>query len=275
MFRTDSKLFKIKYDFIFSIGEACSCTQSLRAVGLQNRSFPFDWVYKSTLMERTEMIQNNFQNWLSENAMEHLGERLSNNTPRNVYRNKLTGVVFNHDFPAQQALEKSYPAVEAKYNRRIARLYSLIRSSQNVLVVFLSAPNTTNHYSTEQIIQSEKTLSECFPGVNIHLLHIVNNNDITLDNAELRSLSPNCFSTSFCYNAFDKEVTYRVNFDPLKKFFKNIQLSNKHTTLMDRLNRWSLNHSFLNHIVRWRRNRNLQIFELFRIKLYSYKINQH
>ena len=33
-----------KYDLILPIGEACSCSQSLRTAGLQFASFPWDWI---------------------------------------------------------------------------------------------------------------------------------------------------------------------------------------------------------------------------------------
>ena len=35
------------YDFIFGLGNACSCTQTLREADLQVLSFPFDWVILS------------------------------------------------------------------------------------------------------------------------------------------------------------------------------------------------------------------------------------
>jgi len=39
------------YDLIFSIGEACFCTQILRFNNLQEFSYPFDWMYGSTFSE--------------------------------------------------------------------------------------------------------------------------------------------------------------------------------------------------------------------------------
>ena len=50
-----------KYDFVFSIGEACSCTQVLRQQGLQNASYPFDWLFGSTLVKRCEILANEFK----------------------------------------------------------------------------------------------------------------------------------------------------------------------------------------------------------------------
>lgn len=33
---------KIKYDLIFSMGEACSCSDLIRSINYQNYSYPFD-----------------------------------------------------------------------------------------------------------------------------------------------------------------------------------------------------------------------------------------
>lgn len=272
----NSSLFKEKYDFIFSIGEACSCSIVLRNSGLQCRSMPFDWVAWPNLIERSKMFQNNFCDWLPKDALQHIGEQLIEKVPKNVYKNTKTGTIFNHDFPLNQSLDESYPTVKDKYNRRIARLYKMIRSSKTVLAVNLAIPQSTLNYTTEQLIQVKNTLSECFPDVNIHLLHVSNDNDIPLRHAEVTSPAPGVFKTSFCYKAFNKENSYAVNNKILNRFFVHIKLSNKHLSWMDRLNKWSAQHPFLNHIVRWRvRLDNMQTFEIFRMRVYSRKVKNY
>lgn len=272
----NSPLFKEKYDFIFSIGEACSCSIALRNNGLQCRSMPFDWVAWPNLMVRSRMFQNNFCDWLPKDSLQHIGELLVEKVPKNVYRNTKTGTIFNHDFPLHQPLDEAYPAVKEKYDRRIARLYKMIRSSKSVLAVNLATPSSNLNYTNEQLLQVKNTLSECFPGVNIHLLHVFNDNELPISQAKVTSPAPGIYKTSFCYNDFNEELPNAVNNKILNQFFIHIKLSNKHLSWMDRLNKWSSQHPFLNHIVRWRIDLdNRQAFEIFRVRVYSRKVKNY
>ena len=41
-----------KYNFVFSLGAACTCTDMIRRMKLQDYSYPFDWVWGSSFVER-------------------------------------------------------------------------------------------------------------------------------------------------------------------------------------------------------------------------------
>lgn len=261
------------YDMVFSIGAACSCSSALRASGLQLRSLPFDWVYGVSLEERAQMFCNSFCDWLPEKAMSCIGEQLIESIPKMVYENTVTGMVFNHDFPLNESFEKSYPVVKARYERRISRLFDMIRKSRRVLVVHLATPNATNDYSDEYLIRARNYIGDCFPGVTVHLLHLFNDNNVSLDNAVVKSPAPGILTARFCYNAFNSERPHAADIKLLCKFFRRVQVSNKHLTFFDLMNKWSARHRILNHIVRFRLSSNgKQILEIFRIKICSFKV---
>ena len=60
------------YDFVFGLGRACACTQSLRSAGLQLLSLPWDWItYQLTpqgpdLLLRVDLIASGFAGWFEE-----------------------------------------------------------------------------------------------------------------------------------------------------------------------------------------------------------------
>lgn len=85
-----------KYDFVFSIGEACSCTQILRQQGLQKASYPFDWLFGSTFVKRCELLASEFKDFIRKEDLEFSYEERS--IKCYAYHNKLNGITFNHDF---------------------------------------------------------------------------------------------------------------------------------------------------------------------------------
>ena len=53
-----------KYDLIFGIGEACSCTQILRKSLLQNCSYPLDWLYGLDFSKRVDILVSEFSDFI-------------------------------------------------------------------------------------------------------------------------------------------------------------------------------------------------------------------
>lgn len=68
-----------KYDFIFGIGRACACSQSLRRAGLQLLSLPWDWLAinpkpeGSDLHIRLHIMENGFSDWLNKEDLVFAG----------------------------------------------------------------------------------------------------------------------------------------------------------------------------------------------------------
>ena len=95
------------YDCVFSFGEGCLCASILSKLGLRHFSSPFDWMYGATFEERMNILLNNFDNFLNKEDMVFVGQR-DNPEPCDIYFNKRTQICFNHDFPLNVPLEKSF-----------------------------------------------------------------------------------------------------------------------------------------------------------------------
>lgn len=162
------------YDFIFSIGSACSCTEALRAAGLQFASFPFDWITvrdrSGDVRHKADAICCEFRDWFEREDFSYAGTKPWH--LRDFYRNGKTGIVFNHDFPKGVPFSDSYPIARAKYDRRIRRLYRCIESSESVLLVRIDRPDQEFPATVEDCTYARTRLSEKFPEVRFDVLFL-------------------------------------------------------------------------------------------------------
>ena len=176
------------YDFIFSMGEACSCTEALRRGGLQFASYPFDWIAGLTFRERAQIVHDHFDGFLCLPDLKDMGR--TNGDPENmceVYYNTRTNLIHNHDFPAGEKLEDSFPKVAAKFKNRCDRLYHKMAAAERILAVYIEAP-IQNHpkISDEDIQKGYDLLAELYPDKRIDLLYLTNRKG----NTEFFTLSP-------------------------------------------------------------------------------------
>ena len=162
------------YDFIFSIGSACSCTEVLRAAGLQYASFPFDWITvrdrPNDIRHKADAICAGFQDWFNREDFEYAGTKPWH--LKDFYRNRRTSIVYHHDFPKGVPFETAYPTVRARYDRRISRLFRCIRSSKTVLLVRIDRPDQEYPATVEDCAYLRSRLSEKFPDVRFDLLFL-------------------------------------------------------------------------------------------------------
>jgi hypothetical protein len=176
--------FKKKYDFVFSIGEACSCTQALRDAKLQDFSYPFDWLYGADFSKRIDIIVSEFRDFVNQEDLEAVGQ--TNQDIHNLcdlYYNKRNGITFNHDFLAGKPLFETYENVRAKYDRRVKRLLNNIKAAKKILVVCIETPITNHAYISNQDIETVfKKLADKFPNQKIDLLYLQNSS--VLNNKE-------------------------------------------------------------------------------------------
>jgi len=175
---------RMLFDFVFGIGQACSCSWALREAGLQYASYPFDWVANVGLDGRSRIVADDFRDWLVEDQMWFEAGTPSYNC--DIYHNRLTGMGFNHDFPKGVSLKESFPAVLAKYRRRIDRLYADIRRSKNVLIVWLGVPGV-GVLPAEHVSLCLKTFREKFPGVEFKMLVIENERGVSVENPRIET----------------------------------------------------------------------------------------
>lgn len=171
---------KKKYDLIFSIGAACSCTRSLRFSHLQNYSYPFDWLFGSSFKGRVEILISDFKRYIEKSDLEDI--HITNNDKSNlceVYYNKYNDITFNHDFPANLPFEKAYEIVRNKYDRRISRLLSKINTSKSILIVYIETPDCTNKLDDNNILfEALENLKNKYPDKTINILYFYQNSSM-------------------------------------------------------------------------------------------------
>ena len=157
----------LEYDLVFGMGGACSCSWALRRSKLQFASYPFDWVARVDLKGRTQIVADDFRDWLLEDQMWF--EAGTQSYSCDIYHNRVTGIGFNHDFPKGVPIKDSFASVQEKYRRRIDRLYADIRRSKRVLIVWIGFPEG-GEVPREHIDFCLSTFRGKFPGVEFRML---------------------------------------------------------------------------------------------------------
>ena len=158
------------YDFIFSLGAACSCSQTLRLANLQFASFPFDWLYGGTITTRVDGLLNGLEGWFD--ASKLVRHSIGWKMDHEPYRNTQTGIVYKHDFDWNTPLEEMLLPVRLKYERRIRRLHERIAGSKRVLAVWINTPTKTP-LRDEELVECRRRMSARWPGVEIELLALM------------------------------------------------------------------------------------------------------
>ncbi len=157
-----------KYDLIVPLGYACSCSQILRRAGLQLASFPWDWVGVPPPSERCRLICTGFKGWMNLEDLKWAGK--NDTFGHEEVRNARTGLIIMHDFAAGKTIEEQYPAITAKYERRIARLDRLLNESRRVLLVHIETPVSPGLLPPEDCRKAMETMSAKYPGAKFDFL---------------------------------------------------------------------------------------------------------
>lgn len=171
---------KKRYDLIFCIGTACSCSQTLRGAGLQLMSFPFDWVsfhdeaedVRDAVVTRIECICNGFDGWIRREDFHTIGENGGDHMGTGTldcYNDRLQ-MRFPHDFPTTKSLDESFPSILEKYRRRISRLYELLDQSDRILLFRMERPNQSFEPPVESFAAARERLLARYPGKHFDFL---------------------------------------------------------------------------------------------------------
>lgn len=206
-----------RYDFIFSLGQACSCTENLRKARMQVFSYPFDWLYGTDLENRVKLLTSNFKGWFNEEDFSFMEDKPGSRF--HVYKNRKTGLVFNHDFPQAEDFKTGYASVSGKYGRRVARLLNKIETSPKVLAVYIEQPYTEDFVADAKLIELQRLLAERFGAGVIDLLYVHKGRS---RQAEWRDVAGGVMILALDYkstdpNAFDYQVDRRCLSKSLKK----------------------------------------------------------
>ena len=160
-----------EYDFAFSLGFSCACSESLRAEGLQFESCPFDWVGVTDVLQTARIVAGGFEGWLERDDLDLWDVRILGGFATRVYRNRKTGIGFVHEFSNDAGLDAAYPAVKAKFDRRIPRFLDRLRRSRRVLAVYLEVSKNPRA-ADATLVEARRLLSEAFPETSFDLLYL-------------------------------------------------------------------------------------------------------
>ena len=162
-----------KYDFIMGLGRACACSQSLRLAGLQLLSQPWDWITYELqpqgpdLLLRVGVIGSGFKGWFEEEDIEFVKKNPASG--KDLYKNRRNQIIYAHDFPPDVPMHESYPAIRAKYDRRVKRFQRLLAEAKsNILAVYMDAP-TYAAADVETCREAQRRLQELYPHVTVDL----------------------------------------------------------------------------------------------------------
>lgn len=162
---------KLKYDLVFSLGAACSCTQVLRRRNLQLASYPLDWLFGSDFSGRIELLANDFTDFINKEDLEYTFSERSISC--DAYYNKSNDLTFNHDFPTGVDLNESYDIVRAKYNRRIERLLQNIKDARKILIAYIETPDASKHADNDDIIKGVEKIRAKYPDKQIDFICLI------------------------------------------------------------------------------------------------------
>lgn len=165
-----------QYDLIFSIGRACACSQSLRRAGLQLLSLPWDWISINPnpdgpdLLNRVEIMEAGFSDMMNKEDLVFVSHHAANG--KDQYRNTRYNIVIPHDFPRDVPLDESYPAVKAKYDRRIARFKKLAAEAKTgILAVYMDTPVSAKT-DVATCKEAHRRLQALYPHVKVDFLMV-------------------------------------------------------------------------------------------------------
>jgi len=162
---------KQKYDLIFSLGAACSCTQILRRSNLQLSSYPLDWLFGSDFLGRVDILCNNFARFLNQEDLEYVFSVRSISC--DAYHNKFNDLIFNHDFPANVDIKESYNEVHEKYGRRIRRLLKNIQSAEKILIAYIESPDMQNHLNDTDLLKGVQKIRDKYASKQVDFIFII------------------------------------------------------------------------------------------------------
>lgn len=141
----------LSFQNYISLGAFCDVAGDLEKLGLRNQSSPFDWGI-SSFPEIIQLIENGFNDFMNIN---NLYQDIHN---RNHYKDIKYNFYFFHDFNGYESLEKQYPKVKQKYDRRIERFFSSIKKPTLFFRYISSEPKVSDTTSVElKYIEDEYT----------------------------------------------------------------------------------------------------------------------
>ena len=158
------------YDIAVGLGVGCGVSISMREARVQFFSQPFDWIGCNDPSRIARVIAGGFENWMSLEDLEIEGVRVASQSANYVVRNRRTGELAPHDFPATGSLAKQYPAFAEKMSRRCARLEKSLRAAGRVLLVVVENPQKPGCLADADLERARGIFVAAYPNASFDLV---------------------------------------------------------------------------------------------------------
>lgn len=157
------------YDFAFSLGWACGCSQALRAAGLQFASYPFDWLGAYDILCGARVIANGFDRFLEAEDLRLIEVSHGAGFCTRMYLNERTGFGFSHEFSDFEPFAQSFPNVQKVYHRRSVRFLEELQASRRILAVYVEQPER-GRINDADVAESLRLLRASCPQATVEIL---------------------------------------------------------------------------------------------------------
>ncbi len=210
-----------EFDTIFSLGDACSCTETLRLAELQKVSYPFDWLLDGDFSTRAEILLSDFKGWFNKEDLE-LQDEYRNTL---VYQNKKTKITHIHDFykDKHSDFDTGYIDVSAKFQRRSTRLLESLDKSKTALLVYITTPNKEIVSNTTLKVYQEK-FSEKYPTTVFNMLYFYSTAGVAEKDKKVIQVSDTVTKVLFDFSAYSEKFKWEINRESLLPSLSSLKL---------------------------------------------------
>lgn len=210
---------KRKYDLIFSLGQACGCSKTLRKASLQYLSFAGDWcaaIYAEPgqaipdhdLRTRVDMLLTAGPEFFRREDM--VCFECVEGAKKDSWANKRTQYRFRHDFLHGVPIEEMLPKVAARYKKRRERLFELIRGSKRVLAARMDVPGAKLPTAIEDCRYARERLNAFFAPVKFDFLLVSDDPSIPFAERRFEEMEEGLFRLTFGFE--DPKVPLQPNY---------------------------------------------------------------
>lgn len=217
-------MLKKKYDFAFSLGCTCTCSDSLRRCGFQFASYPFDWAGTGNVVKNAKILIDRFAGFMKKENL--VANGAGNDGATNIYVDRATDFWFVHDFPQKKSFDDGFAETKAKFDRRIARLLANIESAKSILVVGVEIPGYPSP-SRDELARVQMELCRTFPQRDIDFLYFAHRNEQRFDPKELETVAEHVFRSFLDLRLPGAENPYIANravvIPALKKLVRHVE----------------------------------------------------
>lgn len=170
----------------------CSVKKQMQNNNINQPTLPFDWLKINNINTINELLSNNFDDFLNnlefvKDNKKFFVEKQIDKISR-IYKNSKYDIYFCHDFYDSDFSEQ-IDGVQNKYNRRINRLYEILRSNEKI--IFIRDDIFYNQITIDyQIINKfDNILKSINSEINYELIWIINpkKKKFTVDKYEIQS----------------------------------------------------------------------------------------